>query len=155
MNITFASNSMLHLLQFLEILWWITASLCFTAFEISDEWEISSSGPRMSVSGVRSSWVILVKKRRRSSLSFCSFSWFTFSALSWYLPVAIQLFHTRPIGRNPEFAILRLRHTGNIVGSNAGSILGIIYHAVQFAARDALSVSPLIIIKEAVAIKTP
>lgn len=67
----------------------------------------------------------------------------------------IQLFHTRPIGRNPEFAILRLRHTGNIVGSNAGSILGIIYHAVQFAARDALSVSPLIIIKEAVAIKTP
>ena len=98
----------------------------------------------------------------------------------------IQLFHTRPIGRNPEFAILRLRHTGNIVGGNAGSILGImlvalpffslivegietivlgsypyhgslgiIYHAVQFAARDALSVSPLIIIKEAVAIKTP
>ena len=67
----------------------------------------------------------------------------------------IQLFHTRPIGRNPEFAILRLRHTGNIVGSNAGSILGIIYHAVQFAARDALPVSPLIIIKEAVAIKTP
>lgn len=98
----------------------------------------------------------------------------------------IQLFHTRPIGRNPEFAILRLRNLGNIVGGNAGSILGImlvalpffslivegietivlgsypyhgslgiIYHAVQFAARDALSVSPLIIIKEAVAIKTP
>lgn len=31
--------------------------------------------------------------------------------------------------------------------------LGIIYHAVQFAARDALPVSPLIIIKKAVAIK--
>lgn len=41
----------------------------------------------------------------------------------------IQLFHTRPIGRNPEFAILRLRNLGNIVGGNAGSILGIIYHA--------------------------
>ena len=29
--------------------------LCFTAFVISDECEMSSSGPRISVSGVRSS----------------------------------------------------------------------------------------------------